>query len=65
MQTNYNQSGSYIAIASVIAMILSKFGVNADAQTIVTVILGIVALVGIIKQFIAHKNLAIQAGAIR
>ncbi len=60
----YSQNGSYIAIASVIVMILSKFGIPTDAQTIITVITGAVALFGIIKQYQAHKNLAIQVGAI-
>lgn len=65
MQTTYNPNGSYIAIAGVIAMILAKFGVTTDAQSIVTIILGAVTLFGIVKQYIAHKKLAIQVGAIR
>lgn len=62
MDSQYNQSGSYTAIAGLAVLILSKFGLNTDIATILTIIGGIIALVGIIKQGIAHKNLAIQTG---
>ncbi len=63
--TNYSQSGNYIAIAGVIAMILTHFGIIADPTSIVTVIVGAVALFGIVKQFLDHKALAVSAGAIQ
>lgn len=51
-------SGSYLAIASVVATILARFSVSTDAQSIVMVISGAVALYGIIRQLLAHKKLA-------
>ncbi len=65
MQPQSDTSGSYIAIAGIIALILTKFGVNADSQSIMTVITGAVTLFGIIRQLLAHKKLAIQAGVVK
>lgn len=50
-------SGSFVALAGLIVLGLSKIGVNTDTNTIVAVISGLVALYGIIKQYIAHKKL--------
>ena len=61
----YQTSGSWTALAGVIALVLSKLGVNATVDTILAVIGGIVALVGIIKQYLAHRKLAVQVGAIK
>jgi hypothetical protein len=63
MNNQYSQTGNYTAIAGVVVLILSKFGVTTDQSTILLVIGGIVAVTGIVNQFIAHKNLAITAGA--
>ncbi len=60
----YDQSGNYIALAGVAVILLSKFGITTDAQTLVQIAASIMAFIGIIKQFRAHKNLAISAGAI-
>ena len=60
----YDQSGNWTALAGVIALVLSKMGVNTTADTILAVIGGVVALVGIIKQYLAHRKLAVVAGAI-
>lgn len=61
----YDQSGNWTALAGVIALVLSKMGVNTTADTILAVIGGVVALVGIIKQYLAHRKLAVQVGAIK
>lgn len=61
----YTQTGNQLAIAGVVAMILTKFGIPTDAQAIVSVIGGFLALVGIYKQWMAHKKLAVVAGALR
>lgn len=60
----YSQAGSYTAIAGVIAMVISHFGLSVGQDSIVAVIAGAVALYGIIKQFIAHKKLAVSTGTI-
>jgi hypothetical protein len=64
MNTTYSQSGNYTAIAGVIVLLLSKLGVSTDVATILTIGGAIVAVIGIIKQYLDHKNLAISAGAI-
>lgn len=60
----YSQGGNIAVIAAMVAEVLNKvwpgFGVTSDS--IVTVILGIVAIVGVIKQWLAHKKLAQVAG---
>jgi len=63
--TLYSQSGNWTALAGVIALVLSKLGVNATVDTILAIIGGVVALVGIVKQYLAHKKLAVTMGAIR
>lgn len=60
----YSQAGSYTALAGIVVILLAKFGVVTDADSITTVIAGAITLIGIIKQFIAHKALAQAAGAI-
>lgn len=60
----YDQSGNYTAIAGIVVFILSKLGVNATVSDILAVIGAIVSVIGIVKQFIAHRNLARVAGAI-
>lgn len=59
---DYSQSGSYMAIAGLVVAGLAKIGVVTDPASIVTIVAGIVALVGVIKQYIAHKKLAVAAG---
>lgn len=65
MDQTYNQTGSYLALAGVIVTVLTHFGIIVDTTSIVSVIAGIVALVGIVKQFISHKNLAKATGKIQ
>lgn len=59
----YNQNGNYLALAGLIAVVLSKFNVNTDQATVMAVIGGILGFLGIVKQFMDHKKLAISAGA--
>ncbi len=61
----YNQTGNYTALAGVVVILLSKVGVSTNVQTIITVIGGVVALVGIVKQYLDHKKLAVASGATR
>lgn len=58
----YDQSGNYIALAGVIVGVLAKFNIIVDEHSIATVLAAIVIIVGIIKQRIAHKKLAITTG---
>lgn len=62
--SDYNQVGNYTAIAGVAVLLLAKFGVATDVQTVVTIIGAGISLLGIIKQFIAHRDLAVKSGAI-
>lgn len=64
MQTTYNQNGNVIAISAVIILIANKFGIIVTQDNIVTIIAGIGAAYGIYTQWVAHKKLAIQVGAI-
>lgn len=57
----YNQSGNYIAISGIIVGILAKFGVIIDTNSIATMIAGVIVIIGIVKQFKAHKKLAIAS----
>lgn len=54
----YDLSGSYVAIAGLVVAGLSSIGFIVDTNTIVTILAGAVALVGVIKQIIAHRKLA-------
>lgn len=65
MNTTYDQSGNYAVIAGIAVAILSKLGVSTDVSTIMTILAGILAIVGVVKQFIAHRNLAIKTGNFR
>lgn len=65
MNTNYSQTGNYVAIAGLAVTILAHFGVNITVDQIAGVIGGAVTLYGIIHQFIMHRNLAIATGSIK
>lgn len=66
---DFTQSGNGMALAGVVVLILSKvFNINTDITTVLTAIGGIIAVIGIIKQIITHKQLkdvAIATGAIK
>lgn len=59
----YDQTGSYTALAGLAVVILGKFGVVVASNDIIAIIAGIISIYGIYRQFIAHKTLAIAAGA--
>lgn len=61
---NYTQSGSYTAIVGLVVAALGHFGVLASADQLGAIVGGVVAIWGIIAQFIAHRKLAQTAGAI-
>jgi hypothetical protein len=56
MDTNF--TGTYTSIAAIVVFILSKFGINTTADTILTIISAVLLVVGLVKQAIDHKNLA-------
>lgn len=65
----YSQSGSWIAVAGVVVLVLSYFGINIEQEvvsaafiSVVKAIADIAVIVGIIKQAIAHKKLAQVTG---
>lgn len=63
--STYDQSGNYIAYAGLAVSILGHFGINTTVDDVAAVIGAVVIIVGLVKQFIAHKKLAKVAGAIR
>lgn len=66
--STFTQSGNYTALAGLVVIIVAHFGGNTDVPTILTVIGGVVALIGIAKQMYTHsalKNQALVAGAIK
>lgn len=60
----YDQSGSYTALAGVIVGLLAHFNINTTVNDVLTVIGAVVCITGIVKQYIAHRKVAIQAGMI-
>ena len=58
----YTQAGNYTAVAGLVVILLAKFGVVTDAGSITSIIGAVVTLVGIVKQFIDHKKLAVATG---
>lgn len=58
----YDQTGSYVGMAGIVVGILAGFGVNTNVQDVGAIISSVLIIIGIVKQFIAHRNLAIAAG---
>lgn len=56
-------TGSYVAIAGLLVAGLSFFNVIIPTDTAITIVAGIVALVGVVQQFMAHKSVVAQAQA--
>lgn len=63
--TTYNTSGSWMALSGIAVIFLAKIGVNTDAQTVGAVIGGILAVAGIVNQWLAHRKLAVSVGALK
>jgi hypothetical protein len=62
MDTNF--TGTYTSIAAIVVFILSKFGINTTADTILTIISAVLLVVGLVKQAIDHKKLGVVASAV-
>lgn len=58
----YTQTGNYAAAAGLVVVLLAKFGVISDVDSIVAIFGGVGAFIGIVKQFIDHKKLAVATG---
>lgn len=63
MEGEYNQNGSYLALAGLLVTLFAKFGVFTSVDTIVLIFGAISSVIGIVVQFRAHKKLAITTGA--
>lgn len=61
----YDPSGSYIAIAGFLVSILGHYGVVVASNDVVGIIAAIATIYGIVRQYMAHKSLAITAGAVK
>ena len=58
----YTQSGTYAAIAGILVSVLGHFGISSTVDDLAQVIGAVIVIVGIVRQAIAHKNLATVAG---
>ena len=58
----YSQAGTYTAIAAIVVGIFAHYGYIFTQSEVLNVIVGMVALFGIIKQGMTTKNIAIKAG---
>lgn len=60
----YTQTGNYAAAVGMVVVLFSKFFPNLSITTsdVTAVIGGIVAIVGVIQQYRAHRDLAIAGG---
>lgn len=58
MSTN----GSYVAYAGLLVTLLSYCGVFVSADQAAAILGGVIALVGVIQQHIAHNRLAASVG---
>ena len=56
MDTNF--TGTYTQLAAIVCFILSKFGINATVDQILTIISAILLVVGLVKQARDHQKLA-------
>lgn len=63
MEASY--TGTYTAIAALIVAGLAKFGIITQANDVVTIIAGLVALFGVLKQAADHKRLDVFASGMR
>lgn len=61
----YDASGSYIAIAGIVVSILGHFGVIVASNDVVGILAALATVYGIVAQLIAHRKLAVQAGALK
>ena len=61
----YNTNGSWVAIAGFVVTALAHFGIFTDTNGVLSIIGGIVTIVGLVKQHTAHKKLAVASGAIK
>lgn len=60
----YNQTGSYVAVAGLIVMVLNYFKIHIVQTDVESVIGALVTIYGVGHQYFAHKALAVSAGAI-
>ncbi len=51
-----NLSGSYTAIAGIIIAIAAHFGFTLQVTDVITVIAGVITLIGIVKQMVDHTQ---------
>ncbi len=58
------QTGSYIALAGLIVLGLSHYGIVVNQDTVVSIIAGVVALYGVIHQFFVTKSVVTAARAV-
>lgn len=62
---NYNQNGNIAAIVGLAVVLLSKFGIITTADTLFIIIGAVVSIVGIYKQYRAHRSLGVALGAVK
>lgn len=62
---NYTQTGTYLTVAGIIVALLAHIGWVLQPSDVAQVIGAVVALCGAITQAIAHRKLAVAAGAVK
>lgn len=58
MDTTTDVSGTYLGIAGLVVAGLANFGIVTNAGDVASIIGAVVIIVGIVKQYLAHRKLA-------
>lgn len=63
MDTPYNTTGSYVAFLGLVAAAINHFfpWITLSANDITAVVTGAIIFIGIVKQMVDHKKLAVVA----
>jgi len=62
MDPKFDSSGTYVTVAGLVVSLAAHFGFSVSVSDVLTIIGAVVVVVGVIKQYTAHKNLAIVTG---
>lgn len=60
----YSQSGSWTSIIALLVAGLSKYDIIISQSDAVQIVAGAIALFGVIRQYFAHKKLAVSASQV-
>lgn len=60
----YDQKGSWLAIAGIIVSLASHLGISITVDDVLAIIGAVAIIYGVIHQYIAHRKLAVEVGAV-